>query len=308
MDKYYEFIVNPKARSGMGEMTWRMIEPELKKEKLQYKIYFTERRDHARKIAESITRDEKEHIIVVLGGDGTVNEVVNGIHDVEKVTFGYIPIGSGNDFARGLNLPKDTKEALELVLHGEKYISADVGRFVRNGKERRFLVSAGMGFDAAVCHEVCVSKWKKLLNKMGLGKLSYLVIALHRLRIDHPFEAMVELEDGTIRKFPKTLFIAFMNLQYEGGGFRFCPEASVTDGALDVAIAHELSLLKIFCLLPLALIGKHTGFRGVTILKAKKVQVRSDAVVPVHTDGEPGFPRKEVYAEIIPEKLRILAK
>ena len=107
----YHFIVNPKSRSGMGEMIWTMIEPELKKRRVDYQRYLTEKRRHAEKIAAGITADEQEHMIVVLGGDGTVNEVINGIRIPEKVTLGYIPIGSSNDFARGLNIPKDPMEA-----------------------------------------------------------------------------------------------------------------------------------------------------------------------------------------------------
>ena len=73
----YEFIVNPKARSGMGAETWKMLEPELKKRHIPYRLFLTERRGHAREIAEGITSDKEEHSIVILGGDGTVNEAVN---------------------------------------------------------------------------------------------------------------------------------------------------------------------------------------------------------------------------------------
>lgn len=114
-------------------------------------------------------------------------------------------------------------KALQSVLSPKKVISADVGQISREGKSRRFIVSAGMGFDAGVCHEVCVSQWKKRLNKIGLGKLSYAVVALDRLKKDRPTKLTVTLPDGRKQMFEKTLFVAFMNLPYEGGGFRFAP-------------------------------------------------------------------------------------
>src|SRR5699024_8873846 len=104
----------------------------------------------------------------------------------EKTTLGYIPIGSSNDFARGLGIPKKPEEALDAVLHPKKIIHMDIGMLTGAAGERRFLVSGGIGFDAAVCHEVCVSKWKILLNRLGLGKLSYAVVALDRLIKDRP--------------------------------------------------------------------------------------------------------------------------
>lgn len=302
----YDFIVNPKARSGMGEMIWKMLEPELKKQQAVYKVHMTEKRKQAEKIAEAVTSDGREHTLVVLGGDGTVNEVVNGICSPEKTTLGCIPLGSSNDFVRGLGISKEPEKALDAVLHPKKIIRMDIGILAGTGGARRFLVSGGIGFDAAVCHEVCVSKWKILLNKLGLGKLSYAVVALDRLMKDRPVHMTLTLEDGRRREFSKTYFAAFMNLQYEGGGFRFCPEASPEDGMLDVIVAHDLNVPKILCLLPLAFWGKHVGFTEVTILRCRSVRIDADAPLALHTDGEPGFPRQSVQAGVMKERLQVI--
>ena len=302
----YDFIINPKARSGMGEMTWKMLEPELKKLRISYRVHMTAKRKNAEKIVENLTSDGRERTLVVLGGDGTLNEVVNGIQRPDKITLGYIPIGSSNDFARGLGIPKDPLAALETVLHPEKIIRMDIGVLSDETRSRRFLVSAGIGFDAAVCHEVCVSRWKIILNKLGLGKLSYAVVALDRLIKDRPVHMSLALEDGTDREFPKTYFSAFMNLPYEGGGFKFCPDASPEDGMLDVVVAHGLSVLKILFLLPLAFGGKHTGFKGITILRGRKIRAEAGVPLALHTDGEPGFPRRAAEAQVMGEKLRVI--
>ncbi len=302
----YHFIVNPKARSGMGEMIWKSIEPELKKRRIAYKRYLTVCRHHAEKIAEDITSDGKEHTLAVLGGDGTVNEVINGIRDLEKVTLGYIPIGSSNDFARGLGIAKDPKTALEHVLHPEKVLRVDVGTLERPGGKRRFIVSAGIGFDAAVCHEVCVSWWKTVLNRIGLGKLSYAAVALDRLKKDRPVRLELTLSDGSRQIFENTYFAAFMNLPYEGGGFQFCPQATPCDGLLDVAVLYDISVPKILFLLPLAYFGRHIFFRGISIQKCRAAKVCAGKALPLHTDGEPGFPRKNIRVSVMDKRLKVI--
>ncbi len=304
----YHFIVNPKARSGMGGMVWKMLEPELKKRRTEYFCHHTEKKGHAEKIAAQITEDGKSCTLIVMGGDGTVNEVINGIADPSKVTFGYIPIGSSNDFARGLRLEKDPRKALDIILKPEKMTRIDLGELRNRAGSRRFAVSAGIGFDAAVCHEVCVSKWKVLLNRIGLGKLSYAAVALDRLRKDRPVKMKVRLLDGTEHIFEKTYFAAFMNLPYEGGGFKFCPEASPADGCLDVIVVHGITAIKALFLLPLAFAGKHAGFSGITFLKCRGADVEADVPLPLHADGEPGFPRKEISVRLSETYMNVITR
>lgn len=302
----YHFIVNPRARSGLGEMLWKQLEPELCRKRIDYRIHLTTKKRDAGRIASEITKDGMEHHLVVLGGDGTLNEVLGGIHSLEKVTLGYIPIGSSNDFARGTGIPGNPMEALEIILHPKKIEQMDIGIMKRGGVSRRFAVSAGIGFDAAVCHEVCVSKWKKVLNLLRLGKLSYAVVALDRIVKDHPVRLELTLEDGQKKVFEKTYFAAFMNLPYEGGGFKFCPDASETDGILDLMIVSDLSKLKILCLLPTAFFGKHVRFKGVTLLKCKSATAKTDRALPLHTDGEPSFLCKEIEVSLEQEKLNVI--
>ena len=102
----YIFIVNPKSRTGQGELLWSQLEPELKKRRVSYEVRMTGRKKDAERIATEITADEEEHTMIVLGGDGSLNEVINGIKNPSKVTLGYIPTGSSNDFARGMGIRK----------------------------------------------------------------------------------------------------------------------------------------------------------------------------------------------------------
>ena len=112
MDEKYEFIVNPQARSGRGRKLWEKIEAELKKRKTDYRVHMTAGKGHAGEIAGALSSSDEKCTIVVMGGDGTINEVLNGIVFSENVTLGYIPIGSSNDFARGMGIPKKPEKAL----------------------------------------------------------------------------------------------------------------------------------------------------------------------------------------------------
>lgn len=304
----YTFIVNPQARSGLGHKVWTELEGILKKRAVSYEVFFTKYQKHATAIAGKITSDGNEHILIALGGDGTVNEVVNGISDYEKTIFGYIPIGSSNDFARGLHLPSEPVEALETILAMKKLHSMNVGVLKYQNKTRRFAVSAGMGFDAAICHEAVVSRLKYLLNKLKLGKLTYVGIALHRLFLQKPDEVTLTLDGTREITLPDTYFVAIMNNKYEGGGFMFTPRAKNDDDKLDIMVASGIPKWKILMILPTAYSGKHTRFKGVHIYSAKHIKIESDIPLAIHCDGEPIFLQREVSAFCAKTKLRVIVE
>ena len=243
----------------------------------------------------------------MLGGDGTIDEVVNGITDLSKITLGYIPTGSGNDFTRALRLPTKPLKALENVLNPGRLIPLDIGCAEIDSVPRRFAVSAGIGFDASVCHYVEKSPFKAALNRINLGNLIYTGVALKRLFLDQLFDAEVVLDDGEPMQFSKVYFAACMNHPYEGGGFFFCPKAKVDDGRLDVIVASGIPRLKVLFILPTAFFGKHTNVKGVDIFQCRKAFVRMKESCPVHTDGEPVAVGKELKAEICREQILLMA-
>lgn len=303
----YTFIVNPNSRSGLGRRLWFQVEPLLRKYQVHYQVFYTKYRQHATRIVRELTADGKYHTIVVLGGDGTVNEVVNGIAVLSNVTLGYIPTGSSNDFARSFHLPADPIPALRNILAPSRYLSVNIGILTYDGKERRFAVSSGMGFDAGICHEAMVSPIKPLLNTLHLGKLTYVGIALGQILTLTPGPMTVTLDGSRRIHFKKAYFATAMNLPYEGGGFRFCPDADCRDGLLDVIVVAGLSKLKILTLLPTAYKGWHTFFSGVYTYTCRKVDITGSASLPIHTDGEPVFRQNQASMSLEPEKLRIIA-
>lgn len=302
----YHFIVNPHSRSGLGQTVWNELESILISQNISYHVYFTKYQKHATAIAEKITSSEGEHIIVALGGDGTVNEVVGGIRNYEKNIFGYIPIGSSNDFARSLKLPTDSVKALEHILEHSHIHPINIGNLNYQNKSRKFAVSCGIGFDAAVCHEAVVSPFKRILNKLKLGKLTYAGIALHRLLLTTPQEFTLTLDHKETLTFASTYFVSVMNATHEGSGLKFCPKAKMDDNKLDVIVIANLSKPKILALLPTAFFGLHTGFKGVYIYSCQHAEIKTGKALPVHTDGEPIFLQHKISASCLPEKLRII--
>ena len=302
----YTFIANPNARSGRGILLWKQIEQVLKERDIDYHVLFTKYQHHATHLVHDLTSDGNPHTIVVLGGDGTLNEVIDGIAFLDKVTLGYIPLGSGNDFARGLGLPTDVQEALKQILNPSHYTYMNVGVLDYEDKHRRFAVSTGIGFDAAVCHQVMVTPLKAFLNRLKLGKLTYLGVALHKLFTLKPVTMTVTTESGNIHTYHKVYFTAVMNLKYEGGGFNFCPSSDCSDDKLDIITVSDLPRLKVLCLLPTAFKGWHTHFHGIHIDTCTEVKISSDRALPVHTDGEPVFLQKEIHVHLEKQKLRII--
>lgn len=302
----YHFIVNPNSRSGLGFSLWSQIEPELKKHKIDYTVFFTQYQKHAWEYTEKLTSDHTYHTLVVLGGDGTVNEVINGIRDLSKVTLGYIPTGSSNDFARSFKIPSDPLKALEIILSPSDYSYMDVGCISYQNKKRRFAVSSGIGFDAGICHEAVVSRFKIWLNKIRLGKFTYALIALHRLFLTIPADITLRLDRRNPVVFRKGWFVTVMNHPFEGGGLKFCPAAKPNDGYLDIIVVSGFSPLRLLSVLPFAFAGLHTRFHGVRTFRCKTAEITTNRTLPVHTDGEPIFLQCHLCVSMEKKRLKII--
>lgn len=303
----YYFIVNPNSRSGKGVKVWQQVESELESTPVEYRVYFTSHCGHATELAREISSQKGKHTIIALGGDGTVNEVINGIMDFDRITFAYIPTGSSNDFARSLGLPTSPVEAVKNILSPTYYTRLDLGQVEYEGNSRLFAVSCGLGFDAAVCHEALVSKIKKFLNRIGLGKLTYVGIALHQIFTLGAPPITFDIDNSLKTTLSKAFFVAVMNCAYEGGGLKMCPKAVPTDGHLDVCAVKHLNKLLLAMILPTAYSGNHVHFRRwVHIKKGKEISISSTFPLPLHTDGEPLGNPKSVTIRCLPKKLKLI--
>lgn len=306
----YHFIVNPVSRSGKGLKLWqKKIEPELKARNIEYTLDFSKERGDVTRIAAEISSkatDEKDCTIVILGGDGTVNDAVQGIKDFDNTTLAYIPTGSSNDFARDLKLSKNIKKNLSRILESKESILMDIGQVETERGTRRFAVSSGIGFDGAVCQKSVHSILKKRLNKIGLGKLTYLGIALNQIINAPKVDAEMNFNDGTTQSLRNILFCAAMVHKYEGGGFKFCPKADPYDGMLDFIFVHNKTIPGILMALPTAFFGFHTLFPGIEIVRASKAEIKTTIPLWLHTDGEVGYKAQYLTVSTYEKKLKFI--
>ena len=301
-----QFIVNPASKTGRGIEIWKKVESVLKSTGVDYEVFFTKHIGHGVELARKLTKGEGEHMLVALGGDGTVNEVVNGIVRIKDTILGYIPTGSGNDLAGGLGLPTDPMTSIERILENKSHLQMNVGVVETEGEVRRFAVSCGMGWDAAITHEVAGSKLKKLLNKIKLGKLSYVGIALKQIFTFKTSPMEIQIDGKTPMKFENNFFSAVMNSPYEGGRVKMCPAASWSDDLLDICIVDSVPKLKLLMVIPLAYRGWHKFFKGVYIKRGEKMTLKAAKPLPVHVDGENFGYRKKISVWLEKEKLRII--
>ena len=284
----YYIIVNPASKSGMGQQKWLELEQTLKSSLMTYQVFFTKKTADAMHFAEKITQNNKASQInlIVLGGDGTVNEVLNGISDFKKTVITYLPTGSSNDLARDLHISSDVSVALNRARQLAKPRAMDYGTVQYKNGSRRFAVSCGIGYDAAICEEAFRTKMKSILNKIGLGKLVYVYLGIKQITKPSAITCELYLDDAPPLYFDHLLFSTFMIHRYEGGGVNFCPNADYHDGILDICLINNIKGLKGLRLLPLAMLGKHEYAKEVHSYQAKKVRIKTSSPLFVHTDGE----------------------
>lgn len=285
----YHIIINPASRSGRGMKIWReSVKPLLDERGVAYRSFFSRQPGDVAKLAEQITAYiAPEDVLIILGGDGTFNEALQGIRDVRNVTLGYIPTGSSNDLARDTGIPRDPSKALDRILSGGAPTLMDMGILTYgDGTSHRFAVSCGIGFDAAVCQEAMRSRIKDFFNKIGLGKLTYLGIALKQLFAAKKASCELTLEDGEPVRINRFLFVTGMLHRFEGGGFKFCPAADPSDGIFDLCAVGDIPKLLVLSALPTAFFGRHYIFKGITPYRAARFSIRSSLPLWVHTDGE----------------------
>ena len=304
----YYFIVNATSRTGKAKKIWDSIKSELDKRKVEYKYYITSAEGHAKKLASQISSIKGDINLVVVGGDGTANEVINGIENFDKVKFGYIPTGSGNDLARGLGIHKRKPiEQLDCILNSSEVMKMDLGEATTgDGVRRLFAISAGIGVDASVCKQALTSKLKTFLNRFGLGSATYVILTVKTMFTMPLSDGIVELDDGTIKRPHNIIFCAAMNHPWEGGGVPMAPNASATDGMLSVCCVSDIKRIKCFGSLGLLVMAKQDMIDGFDIYNCKSAKINLKDKMVVHADGEYCGEVKSVEFRCISEALSVI--
>jgi diacylglycerol kinase (ATP) len=236
--------------------------------------------------------------IFVAGGDGTLNEAVNGVASakaLDRVTFGIVPLGTGNDFAAALDVPLEIEEALQVLLRG-KALAVDLGRV--NG--RLFLNTSGGGFIAEV--SVAVTPHLKTIA----GRLAYLVGGAHALMDFEPVRATVSADPGDFRMGLGLYAFAVCNSRLIGGGRLIAPDATIDDGLLDVCLIESMSTLEFIALARKVAGGDHVNDPRVRYLQASSVVIEFDRAIRLNTDGEVFEARRCEYS-VLPRAAKFLS-
>ena len=306
----YHFIVNIHGGSGKAFLKWNKIRTFLKTKKVEFKVHVPQRVGHAMQIAKEVSALPEDDIkIVVVGGDGTINEVLNGITDFSRVKLGVIPTGSGNDFARGVKLPRhNQKKALDIILKSKGDKKIDLGRstVLSTGDSRIFGISSGFGLDAIVGTGLNEAKIKKILNWMHLGALGYAVLTVQTLFTMKTYSVSLKFDGDAPLSFNKLIFLAAMNFKAEGGGVPMCPKAKGDDGELSICLAAGVPKILTFFKFPFLCLGLHSHSKGFYLRNCKTLVIESDSKSVLHTDGELVGNVDKVKFEVLPQKLAML--
>lgn len=283
------FIINPIAGGKQKQNIPALIDANLDKTKFNPNFSFTEYVGHAAEIAAEAANKNFD-VVVAVGGDGTINEIASVVMKYNKV-LGIIPLGSGNGLARFLKIPMNTVGAIR-VINGMRITQMDTARF----NDKCYFNMAGMGFDAHISAIFAGRKERGLAGYVKLGlkeMLSYKPETYH-IQVDG-------------REYKREAFVvSIANSSQYGNNTYISPEASVTDGLLDVCIVKSFPLYR----LPLL---AYAMIRGIThrsdmveIIKGKDIHISRAHDAAIHIDGEPFPMGKEIAISIVPLSLKII--
>lgn len=306
----YYFIVNPGANNGHGGRVWKKLEKRLRRSGEEYEVLYTEGPGDASRFAGLLTaRNWESGIIVSVGGDGTFNEVLNGLNLEVPVTVGCIPTGTGNDLARSLNLPRSPIRCLKKVLNPQYQRWLDYGVLsyeVGQPVHRRFKVSCGIGLDAAVCQRIAEARSRRRRGRLSGGRLSYVFPGIRQLFTSSPAKGYLVLDGVRKVEFNHIFFVTACIHPYEGGGFKLAPNADGGDGVLEVCVAHNASRLGLLPVLVDAFFGRSGYHRGIRFYSGKELQVHVERPMAVHADGEGCYAQTDIHLRCIEKKIRMI--
>lgn len=283
------FIVNPISGTQEKKSILKWIDERIDKSIHDYSIIKTEYAGHAFQIATKAVNDNV-NIVVAIGGDGTVNEVARALIHT-STALGIIPCGSGNGLARHLHIPLDSKAAIDVINKG-KQLCIDYGKI----NNIPFFCTCGVGFDAFVSLKFADS------GKRGL--LTYLENTLHESLTYQPETYEIENEEGTVKY--KAFLIACGNASQYGNNAYITPQASLTDGLMDVTILEPFSVLDVPSL-SFQLFNKTIDQNSrIKTMRTKKIKIHRAHEGVLHFDGDPLIAGKELEIEIIPQGLHVI--
>jgi YegS/Rv2252/BmrU family lipid kinase len=287
----YFLIVNLIAGQGRCKELFPKIKVELDRRRVQYDLHFTNEPMEAIDVAKMGIEAGFSHI-VAMGGDGTINEVTNGLLGSDA-TLAVIPAGTGNDFIRMLGIPSDPMQAIDTLLDGAPR-TMDLGQV---DGERCFVNGLGIGLDAQVARDVL--KMERLR-----GAPAYLTAAVREVFRFRAFPVTLATREEQLELTCLSLGVA--NGIFAGGGFKLAPRADINDGLIDISALGDYPKLERLYRLPKVRAGKHADWKNVTYRQTSEVTISSTKKLIAHVDGEPyHLPSDSFTVKALPQALRV---
>lgn len=285
------FLVNPIAGRGKARSIVPIIKEVCKSLKTDYQIKFTSCPGDATNIAKDAAKEGYDRIIAV-GGDGTLNEVLNGIVG-EESALGVVPGGSGNDFIKSINKSRDIRKIVRDNINGQIRM-ADIG----DCGGRYFINIASAGFDALAAYNV------EQIKKFFSGKIAYIAAAVKSITRHKGIRVKVRIDGNEIEE--DMLLLSVANGKYYGGGLLPAPKAEIDDGLFDICLIRNIPKFKFIGLAPKYMSGNLDGIEEVRCIRGKKVELESDDYFYINVDGEVLY-KKQIDFSILPRSIKIIA-
>ncbi len=281
MPRKVKLILNPMADMGRAWKTANDLRPIAQEFQGELSWSGTVYPTHAIELAKQAA-EEGYDMVIAMGGDGTVHEVMNGLMQVpenKRPVMGIVPIGSGNDFAYSIGLAQRSAHALAHALRGENVHSVDIGLMTdEHGRKEYFDNTLGIGFDAVVTirsHKLPIVK----------GFLMYLTAVIQTILLNHN-PAKMQIETESEKWEESVIMLTLCNGPREGGGFMLSPKSKNDDGVMEFLTVNKVSRGMMFRLVPEFMKGTHMRFKQIRMGEFKKFSLTSDRPLYIHADGE----------------------
>jgi diacylglycerol kinase (ATP) len=305
MSHKVKLILNPMADLGRAWQTANDLRPIAQEFKGELTWSGTVYPTHAIELAKQAA-EEGYNIVIALGGDGTIHEVMNGLMQVpenKRPMMGIVPIGSGNDFAYSMGIAEKPAQALANALKGENVQAVDIGLITdENGRTEYFDNTLGIGFDTVVTirsHKLPIVK----------GFLMYLTAVIQTIILNHN-AAKMQIETETKKWEQDVIMLTLCNGPREGGGFMLSPNSKNNDGKMEFLTVTKLSRATMFRLVPEFLKGTHMRFKQVQMGEFKTLTLNSDLPLYIHADGEIytsfGSNLRKASIQVLPQALKVV--
>ena len=298
MERKIIYLVNPISGTYKKDDIKELISEVSRSRNVHFEIMPTNATGNYDFLKDKIN-SEKITDVVIVGGDGTVNQIVNAIHTSVTVNFGIIPVGSGNGLALAAGIPKKPKDAIQFLFEGSaKYVDA----FMVNNNFSCML--SGIGFDAQVAQDFAASSSRGLLTYTHQSLLNFFKA--------QPYQFEVTVDDFTF--FTESFFISIANGNQFGNNVTIAPMANLSDGLLDIVIVQKMSKAK----LPFAVLHQIRGnnklqglvdeisTKNVLYFQTSGLSIKNIKLAPLHIDGEPTKTASEIKVDIIKNCFKLI--